>query len=223
MQNLILRGADVNAKNKNGKTPLDVAVSEERKRILREAGGITGKTSEPPSLDCEHSQNIKSEDMKFTGKFTEYILVDAIKPEIKATDKLGLIREMVQSLVDAGGINKEDYEGVVKVIIKREELGSTGIGRGIAIPHIQHPSVKRSVGAVAISADGIDFDCVDDEKAHICILVIFPPDCPGDHLRILEHLTRRLKDDTFRSSLKQCKTREAILALLEEADSKVNR
>jgi PTS system fructose-specific IIA component/PTS system nitrogen regulatory IIA component len=74
--------------------------------------------------------------------------------------------------------------------------------------------------ALGISAEGIDFDSLDNEKVQIFFMVISAPDCPGDHLRILEHITRRLKDDTFRLFLKQSKTKEDILALLEEADSK---
>ena len=152
-------------------------------------------------------------------KFADFILDVAVRAEIKATDKQGVIREMVQSILDAGGVKKEDYEGIVKAITKREELGSTGIGRGIAVPHTKHPSVKRLVGSVAVSADGIDFNSLDCENVQLFFLLISPPDCPGDHLRALEHITRQLKDDTFCRFLKQSKTREDILSLLEEADN----
>jgi len=152
-------------------------------------------------------------------KFADFILNSAVKAEIKATDKQGVIREMVQSILDAGGVQKEEHEGIVKAILKREELGSTGIGRGIAVPHTKHPSVKRLVGSVAVSADGIDFDSLDCEKVQLFFLLISPPDCPGDHLRALEHITRQLKDDTFCRFLKQSKTKEDILSLLEEADN----
>jgi len=152
-------------------------------------------------------------------KFADFILSDAVRAEIKAADKQGVIREMVQSILDAGGIKKEDYEGIVKAIIKREELGSTSIGRGIAVPHTKHPSVERLVGCVAVSGDGIDFDSLDCEKVQLFFLLVSPPDCPGDHLRALEHITRQLKDDTFCRFLKQTKTKEDILSLLEEADN----
>jgi len=154
-------------------------------------------------------------------KFADFILSDAVKAEVKATDKQGVIREMVQSVLDAGGVKKEEHEGIVKAIIKREELGSTGIGRGIAVPHTKHPSVKRLVGTVAVSADGVDFDSLDCEKVQLFFLLVSPPDCPGDHLRALEHITRQLKDDTFCRFLKQSKTKEDILSLLEEADNKM--
>jgi len=151
-------------------------------------------------------------------KFADFILSDAVRAEIKATDKQGVIREMVRSVLDAGGMKKEEYEGIVKAIIKREELGSTGIGRGIAVPHTKHPSVKRLVGCVAVSADGVDFESLDCEKVQLFFLLISPPDAPGDHLRALEHITRQLKDDTFCRFLKQSKTKEDILSLLAEAD-----
>ena len=152
-------------------------------------------------------------------KFADFVLSDAVRAGIKAADKQGVIREMVQSILDAGGINKEDYEGIVKAIVKREELGSTGIGRGIAVPHTKHPSVKRLVGCVAVSGGGIDFDSLDCEKVQLFFLLVSPPDCPGDHLRALEHITRQLKDDTFCRFLKQTKTKEDVLSLLEEADN----
>jgi PTS system fructose-specific IIA component/PTS system nitrogen regulatory IIA component len=152
-------------------------------------------------------------------KFADFILNKAVMAEIKATDKQGVIREMVQSILDAGGTTKAEYEGIVQAIVKREELGSTGIGRGIAVPHAKHPSMKRIVCCVAVSADGVDFDSLDCEKVHLFFLLISPPDCPSDHLRVLEHITRQLKDDTFCRFLKQSKTKEDILSLLEEADN----
>ena len=156
-------------------------------------------------------------------KFADYILFDAIIPELNATDAQGVIREMVQSLLDAGGIEKEEYEGIVKTFIKREELGSTGLGRGIAVPYIRHPSTKQSISAVAISTEGVDFDSLDDERVHLFVMTLSPADNPGSELRTMEHLTRQLKDDTLCRSLMQAKTREAIFALFEEVDHNKKR
>jgi len=151
-------------------------------------------------------------------KFADFILLDAIRTEIQAVDKEGVIREMTQSLLEAGGIKGDEYEGIVKAIIRREELGSTGIGYGIAVPHTKHPSVDRLVGTVAISSGGIDFDSLDGEKVYLFFMLVSPPDRPGEHLRALEHITRQLRDETFCRFLKQSKTREDIKQLLEEAD-----
>jgi PTS system fructose-specific IIA component/PTS system nitrogen regulatory IIA component len=152
-------------------------------------------------------------------KFADFILKDAVSAELQANNKPGIIREMVQSLVNAGGIKKEDFDGIVNAIIKREELGSTGIGRGIAVPHTKHANVDRLVGCVAVSSEGVDFESLDCEKVYLFFLLISPPDQPGEHLRALEHITRQLKDDTFCRFLKQAKTKEDILTLLEEADN----
>ena len=110
-------------------------------------------------------------------------------------------------------------ESTIKAITKREELGSTGIGRGVAVPHTKHPSVDKLVGTVGVSIDGVDFKSLDGEKVHLFFLLISPPDRPGDHLRALENISRQLRDDTFCRFLKQSKTAEDIWQLLEEADN----
>ena len=87
-------------------------------------------------------------------KFSDFVATDAIRAQVKAGTKEGVIREMVQSLVDANRIAASDQESIVKAIMKREDLGSTGIGRGVAVPHTKHPSVTRLVGTVAVSPSG---------------------------------------------------------------------
>jgi PTS system fructose-specific IIA component/PTS system nitrogen regulatory IIA component len=126
---------------------------------------------------------------------------------------------MVQALVEAGKVEAGECESIVKAILKREELGSTGIGRGVAVPHTKHPSVDRLVGTVAVSGEGVDFASLDGETVHLFFLLISPPDRPGDHLRALENISRQLRDDTFCRFLKQAKSGEDIQTLLDEADN----
>jgi PTS system fructose-specific IIA component/PTS system nitrogen regulatory IIA component len=152
-------------------------------------------------------------------KFSDFVTVDAIRAHVVATTKEGVIREMAQSLVDAGRIAPADMDGIVKAIMKREDLGSTGIGRGVAVPHTKHPSVSRLVGTVAVSPEGIDFDSLDGEPVHLFFLLVSPPDRPGDHLRALENISRQLRDDGFCRLLKAAKDPAAIQQLLEEADN----
>ncbi len=152
-------------------------------------------------------------------KFADFVSREAIRAELVASDKEGVIRELVQALLDTGSIEADEQEGIVKAILKREELGSTGIGRGVAVPHTKHPSVDRLVGTVAISAGGVDFNSLDGEKVQLLFLLISPPDRPGDHLRALENISRQLRDDTFCRFLKQSKSVEDIQQLLDEADN----
>jgi PTS system fructose-specific IIA component/PTS system nitrogen regulatory IIA component len=125
---------------------------------------------------------------------------------------------MVQALLDAGKIEASEMESIVKAIMNREELGSTGIGRGVAVPHAKHGSVDQLVGTVAVSRDGVNFDSLDGEKVFVLFLLVSPLDRPGDHLRALENISRQLRDDRFCRFLKQAKTAEEIRQLLEEAD-----
>ena len=152
-------------------------------------------------------------------KFADFIRVEAIKANLVADDKEGAIRELVAGLVDSQGISAEEQESIIKAIMKREELGSTGIGRGVAVPHTKHPSVDRLIGTVGVSAEGVDFDSLDGENVQLFFLLISPPDRPGDHLRALENISRQLRDDMFCRFLKQAKTTEEIQQLLEEADN----
>jgi mannitol/fructose-specific phosphotransferase system IIA component (Ntr-type) len=152
-------------------------------------------------------------------KFADFVCTEAVQSQLVAEDKESVIRELVGALVKAGKIHEDDSDDIVKAILKREELGSTGIGRGVAVPHTKHPSVERLVGTVGISPDGVDFDSLDGEKVQLLFLLVSPPDRPGDHLRALENISRQLRDDMFCKFLKQSKTSEDICQLLAEADN----
>jgi PTS system fructose-specific IIA component/PTS system nitrogen regulatory IIA component len=126
---------------------------------------------------------------------------------------------LVGSLVTAGGIKEDQQGSIIEAVMKREELGSTGIGRGVAVPHTKHPSVDRLIGTVGISQNGVDFNSLDGEKVQIFFLLVSPPDRPGDHLRALENISRQLRDDTFCRFLRQSKGVDDIKQLLQEADN----
>lgn len=151
-------------------------------------------------------------------KFVDFIVRDAIRTDVNADAKDEVIRGMAGALRDAGKIGEEQFDDVVSAILKREELGSTGIGRGVAVPHTKHPSVNELVGAVAVSESGVNFDSLDGEKVHLLFLLISPPDRPGDHLRALENISRQLRNEQFCSFLKQSKQADDVWQLLEEAD-----
>jgi mannitol/fructose-specific phosphotransferase system IIA component (Ntr-type) len=151
-------------------------------------------------------------------RMSDFVIRDAIVPQLGAGNKEGVIREMVESLRAAGQFRGADTEDIIRAILKRELLGSTGIGRGVAIPHTKHTSVERLVGTIAVSHPGVPFESLDGEPVHVFVLLISPQDRPGDHLRALENVSRRLRDDGFVRALRQATTREKVIELLDRAD-----
>lgn len=152
-------------------------------------------------------------------KFSDFVKTEAIKADLAATDKEGAIRELVTCLIDSGQIKGDQQENIVEAILKREKLGSTGIGRGIAVPHTKHASVENPVGAVGVSVEGVDFESLDGEKVQLFFMLISPPDRPADHLKALENISKQLQDQTFCRFLKQSRTADDVQQILEEADN----
>ena len=151
-------------------------------------------------------------------KLTDFVVRDAIVPDLQVETKEQAIRGLVGSLRGAGVIPEGDEDGIVAAIMKREELGSTGIGRGVAVPHTKHPSVDRLIATVAICHGGVDFASLDGDAVHILFLLVSPPDKPGDHLRGLENISRHLRSETFCNFLKQARSQGEVWDLLREAD-----
>src|SRR5262245_1344044 len=149
-------------------------------------------------------------------RMSDFVVRESISSDLAATTKEGVIREMVENLRRAGYFNSNEPEDIVKAILKREQLGSTGIGRGVAIPHTKHPSVDRLIGTVASSRNGVSFESLDGEPVHVFVMLISPQDRPSDHLRALENVSRCLRDDSFVRSLRHAKDSAAVWNLLED-------
>lgn len=149
-------------------------------------------------------------------RMSDFVVREAIVPRLRATTKDGIIREVVESLRAAGYFQAAEAENIVRAILKREQLGSTGIGRGIAIPHTKHAGVDRLVGTVAIAPDGVNFDSIDGEPVQVFVLLVSPQDRPGDHLRALENVVRSMRDDAFVKALREAPTQDAIWKLLDD-------
>ncbi len=151
-------------------------------------------------------------------KFADFICNESLNANLKATTKEGAIREMVESLVNAGQLPKDNYEDIVHNVLKREELGSTGIGRCVAVPHTKF-DVKKMVGTVSVSPNGVDFDSLDGQPVRVLFMLISPLDQPQEHLLALEHIAKQLREDTFRRFMMQAKNQADIIELLSDADA----
>jgi PTS system fructose-specific IIA component/PTS system nitrogen regulatory IIA component len=153
----------------------------------------------------------------------DFVVREAIVPALTSTTKEAVIREVVESLRSTGYVQADVSDDIVRAILKREQLGSTGIGRGIAIPHTKHPSVDRLTGTVALSRTGVAFDSIDGEPVYVFVLLVSPQDRPGDHLRALENVVRTMRDDGFVRALREAATRDDVWKLLEESTGQWER
>ena len=151
-------------------------------------------------------------------KLRDFIITDAIVPELEATDRDSTIRELVSSLARANALPESAVEEVVTALIKREQNGSTGFGKGVAVPHVKHPKVVKMAGTVGRSVAGVDFAALDHQPVYSVFLLLSPDDVPQQHLQAMNIVFSNLQKDTFRRFLRQSATREAIMDLLNEAD-----
>ena len=150
--------------------------------------------------------------------FADFVCFEAIIPELKAADRNCAMAELVSALDKAGRLGKGNCEEITKAMIKREKEASTGMGKGIAVPHVKHQAVKDVVAAIGQSSAGIDFSALDKQPVYSVILLISPMDNPDKHLQTMEHVFRHLQREKFRKFLRQSQTVEQIESLLREAD-----
>src|SRR5215211_1075462 len=151
-------------------------------------------------------------------KLREFIVTEAITPELKASDRDGAIRELVESLSAGGALPADAVDEVVAALIKREQNGSTGFGKGVAVPHVKHAKVSKMSGTVGRSVNGIDFAALDHQPVYSVVLLLSPENQPQQHLQAMNAVFNNLQKDTFRRFLRQSATRQAIGDLLDEAD-----
>ena len=151
-------------------------------------------------------------------KFSDFVCVKAIIPELKAKDRDSVITELVGALVKAGKLKSGQSAEIVKAVVKREKEASTGMGKGVAVPHVKHRAVKEAVVAVGRSSGGIDFSSLDKQPVYSVILLISPVDNPDKHLQVMESMFKHLQQEKFRKFLRQSQTAEQIADLLKEVD-----
>lgn len=151
-------------------------------------------------------------------KFSDFICFEAIIPGLKATDRDGVIAELVSAIDKTGRLGKTNCREIIKAVIKRERQASTGMGKGVAVPHVKHEAVEDVVATVGQSSTGIDFPSLDKQPVYSVILLISPLNAPDRHLEAMESIFGHLQRDKFRRFLRQSQTAEEIKELLREAD-----
>jgi nitrogen PTS system EIIA component len=151
-------------------------------------------------------------------KLSDFFVADAVIPDLQATDRNGVIRELTTALAASIGMDETQAGAVSKAVIQRENQGSTGFGKGVAVPHVKHPAIKKIMATIGRSSAGVDFAALDRAPVYIVVLLLSPPDNPDQHLASMENIFRHLQRDNFRRFLRQASTKEDINELIREAD-----
>jgi mannitol/fructose-specific phosphotransferase system IIA component (Ntr-type) len=154
-------------------------------------------------------------------KLMDIVVKDAIITELRATNRDGVITELIDSLVASGCVTEAQREDFTKAIIRRENKGSTGFGHGVAVPHVKHTDIETMHIAIGNSADGVDFKALDREPVYSIMLLLSPQDQPENHLDAMEAIFSSLSQDTFRRFLRQANSSDDVLTLLTETDNAV--
>jgi len=146
------------------------------------------------------------------------ISTEAIFDRLESTSKEGVFKEMVDALVAAGRLRREAASSIVEALLEREAIGSTGIGRGIAVPHAKHESVQGLVAALGRSGKGVEFSALDGQPVYLVFLVLSSERALGTDLDALAGIAGLARDEHFRRFLRNARDSGELEAVLREAD-----
>ena len=152
-------------------------------------------------------------------KLRSIVSPKAIITSLDATRRDEAIVELVDALIASGAADASLRDELIAKVLEREQKGSTGFGRGVAVPHVKHPSASSIHAAIGLSQAGVDFNALDRQPVYSIFLLLSPADSPEEHLQAMEVIFKNLSQETFRKFLRQAGSSEDVLTLLEEADS----
>lgn len=148
-------------------------------------------------------------------KILDVLKKETIIADLKAKDKKGIIEELVAPAVLVTEVNQAE---LVKVLMEREKLGSTGIGGGIGIPHGKLKNLDSLLLSCGLSRKGVDFESMDGQPTHIFFLLITPENSTGLHLKLLAQISKILKSDPFKERLLNAADEDEIYRIIGEQD-----
>jgi PTS system nitrogen regulatory IIA component len=148
-------------------------------------------------------------------KICDVLHKEAIVADLKSRNKKGVLEELVAPLAEIAAVNHED---LVRVLMERERLGSTGIGGGIGIPHGKMKDLESLILGFGLSRKGVDFESLDGQPTHIFFLLVTPENSMGLHLKVLARISRILKIDPFKDRLLNAVNGDEIMEIIKEED-----
>jgi len=152
-------------------------------------------------------------------KLRDIVVREAIVADLEANQRDEVIRELVGVLIASGAAPDWAADELVDRLLARERKGSTGFGRGVAVPHVKHTSVTKMAAAIGLSTGGVEFEALDKQPVYSVFLLLSPEDQPEEHLQAMESIFKNLSKDTFRRFLRQAGGADDVWSLLEEADT----
>ena len=154
-------------------------------------------------------------------KVTDFLKKDAIRIPLISKDKDSILSEMVDILHSTGAI--QDKNTTIKAIYEREEIMSTGIGHGLAIPHGKSSGVKELSAACGVITEGVDYNALDGQPVYLIIMLVGPEDDAAQHVKALARISRLLQHESFRKKLVDAKNSEEFLAAIKEEENRYAR
>jgi len=152
-------------------------------------------------------------------KLSDFVCFEAVIPQLKSSDRDDIIAEMVEALGKSGKLGKANAEDITKAVVSRENEASTGIGKGVAVPHVKHTDISDVIATIGGCESGVDFSSLDKKPVYSVILLLSPDDNPDKHLQAMESIFRNLQKDDFRRFLRQAKTEKAIKEAIVDHDA----
>ncbi len=152
-------------------------------------------------------------------KLSSLVQDGAIVAQLTSKERDDVIAELIDALIAAGATDASLRDDLIRCVLDRERKGSTGFGKGVAVPHVKHKSITSMSAAVGLSPGGVDFNALDKQPVYSIFLLLSPEDKPEDHLHAMEVIFKNLSKDTLRRFLRQASSVEDVRTLLEEADN----
>ena len=151
-------------------------------------------------------------------KLSDFVCFEALIPQLESEDRDGVIAELVGALDAAGKLGGAKKQAIIKAVTDRENEASTGIGKGVAVPHVKHAKISEVVAAVGCCGKGVDFTSLDKEPVYTVMLLLSPADNADKHLQAMENIFRNLNKDDFRRFLRQAQSSDSIRETIIDAD-----
>jgi PTS system fructose-specific IIA component/PTS system nitrogen regulatory IIA component len=152
-------------------------------------------------------------------RLSDVLVRDATIYGLEAKTKEPVLREMLSAIVAAGKLAANRSDEVMEALMRRERLGTTGVGKGIAVPHAKHDCIDGIIASIGHSSTGVEFASLDNEPVYTVFLLLASPRATGEHLAALERISAVVRDDDYWRFLRDAKTGAEILEIIGEADA----